>query len=71
MTSTSGDLSLFFKMLNGQLAGLTEAYVDDSIGTGTPEFEKHSEKTKERFESKPRDFGRFTFADIQVDRIED
>ena len=57
-------------MVNGMLAGLTGAYVDDSIGTGTAEFEKHSEKTQERFDSKPREFNNFTFAGIQIEPIE-
>ena len=70
MSPAAGDLSLFFKMVNGQLAGMTGAYVDDSIGTGTPDFERESEKTQERVESKPREFDNFTFAGIQVEKTD-
>ena len=70
MISTAGDLSLFFKMVNGKLPGVTGAYVDDTIRTGTDEFTKESGKTGRRFESKPRKFDNFTFAGIQVERFE-
>lgn len=34
MTSTTGDLSLFFKIVEGKLKGLTGVYLDDTIGAG-------------------------------------
>lgn len=66
MSSAAEDLMLFFQMINGRLAEITGAYVDDSLGMRTPEFEKESEKRQERFDSKPRQFGNFTFTGIQV-----
>ena len=39
MTKTAGDLSLFIKVVDGKLRGMTGAYVDDTIGTGDEEFE--------------------------------
>ena len=38
MSPGAGYLSLFFKMVNGQLEGITGTYVDDSLGTGNPGF---------------------------------
>lgn len=71
MNPRGGYLSLFFKMLNGNLAGLTRAYVDDTIITWTRVFEKESEKTEARFGSKPGAYCNFTFAGILVKQSDD
>ena len=64
MASTAGDLSLFFKMINGQVTKVTGAYVDDKFASGSDEFKKESATTGMRFGSKPRKFGNFTYAGI-------
>lgn len=48
---------------------MTGAYVDDTIGTGDKAFEKESEATGDRFQSKPREVGNFQFAGIQIEEI--
>lgn len=68
MTLTTGDLSLFFRVVEGKLRGMTGAYVDDIIGTGDAAFEKESEVTGERFQSKARETGNFQFAGIQIEK---
>lgn len=70
MTSTAGDLSLFFRVVEGKLRGMTGAYVDDTIGTEDAKFEKESEATGERFQSNARDTGSFQFAGIQIEEEE-
>lgn len=71
MTPTSGDLSLFFKVVKGKLCGLTGAYVDDTIGAGDAQFEQDSKATGLRFQSKDRENDNFQFAGIQLDKLED
>ncbi len=71
MSCTAGDLSLFFKVVHGKLAGITGAYVDDTLGAGDEDFQKESEKTQEKFESKPREFDNFVFAGIEIEKTED
>ena len=70
MTHTTGDLSLFFKVIHDELSGITGAYVDDTIGAGTPAFENTSRLTEQRFQSKEREFDSITFAGIEIDRKE-
>lgn len=70
MTQTTGDLSLFFKAIEGKLRGLTGAYVDDTLGAGDTAFEKESEVTGERFQSKAREEGNIEFAGIQIEKEE-
>lgn len=70
MTPTTGDLSLFFKVGECKLKGMTGAYVDDTIGTGDRAFETESKATGDRFQSKVREVGNFQFAGIQIEEIE-
>lgn len=70
MISTTGDLSLFFKVIEGKLRVMTGAYVDDTIGTGNEAFEKKSELTGGRFQSKDREIVNFQFAGIQIETFE-
>ena len=71
MIPSTGDLSLFFQTIRGKLAGLTGAYVDDSIGTGDARFEEKSRLMERKFESKAREYENFKFAGIQIERTED
>ncbi|PXF39898.1 hypothetical protein BWQ96_10371 [Gracilariopsis chorda] len=61
MTQAVGDLSLFFKHINGQLAGLAGTYVDDSMLSGSDEFMKSTDVTSQRFEAKPKALDNFVF----------
>lgn len=70
MTSTTGDLSLFFKVVEGKLRGMTGAYVEDTIGTGTKDFGEESKATGDRFQSKAREGGNFQFAGIKIEEME-
>lgn len=71
MTPTTGDLSFFFKAVHGKLKGVVGTYVDDTLCAGDPVFEKESRITEKKFESKEREYEKFTFAGIQVEPIED
>ena len=52
MCSTAQDISFFFKKACQKLKGLIGTYVDIALFAGHQEFLKHSEKTKQGFESK-------------------
>ena len=67
MSQTSLDISLFFKMISGKLAGMSGMYVDDGIHAGNDEFLKLCDKTEEKFKSKPREMRGFTFAWVRVE----
>lgn len=66
MTKAVSDVSLYFKFKGDQLYGITGNYVDDNINAGTPEFEKETEATLKKFESKPRVYDSFSFFGTQV-----
>jgi len=66
MEPTAGDLSLFFKVVDGNLAGLTGCYVDDNLLKGTPEFITETDVTVTRFDSRPRELDTFTFAGVEL-----
>lgn len=67
MSRTALDICLFFKHINGKLAGLSGYYVDDNISTGTEKFEKLTRETEKRFDSKPRTYNSFKFAGIEIE----
>lgn len=67
MSQTNLDISLFFKLIRGQLSGLSGTYVDDGIHTGDDAFLKDCDKTQAKFQSREREFNNFTFAGIQVE----
>lgn len=69
MASTVADYSFFFKMVRGKLMGLMGTYVDDTISAGTEDFEKHTNITESKFESKPTEFDNFRFAGVYVKKI--
>ena len=71
MRPTAGDLSLYIRRIHDELEGLVGAYVDDSIGTGTTDFENESRITEKKFQSKPREMDRFTFAGIEIEPLDD
>ncbi|PXF39901.1 hypothetical protein BWQ96_10374 [Gracilariopsis chorda] len=66
MTQAVGDLPLFFKHINGQLAGLAGTYVDDSMLSGSDEFMKSTDVTSQRFEAKPKALDNFVFAGLEI-----
>ncbi|PXF40018.1 hypothetical protein BWQ96_10274 [Gracilariopsis chorda] len=66
MTQAVGDLSLFFKHISGQLAGLAGTYVDDSMLSGSDEFMKSTDVTSQRFEAKPKALDNFVFAGLEI-----
>lgn len=55
------DPSLYFKLDNGTLIGLTGNYVDDVLNAGTAEFETLTEATLKRFDCKEREYDNFAF----------
>lgn len=60
------ELSLFVRLMRGQLAGLTGMYVDDSLHVGMGEFLEETKKIEAKFRSRDRDRDKFTFAGIEV-----
>lgn len=63
-TSTTGDIYFFYHTIGDVLQGLLAVYVHDSLGAGTPEFLKLTDKISEKFKSKPRESSPFQFAGI-------
>ena len=53
MPHTTGDMSLFFKITHDSLLGLIKTYVDDSLASRNSEILKLTEKTQDKFESRP------------------
>lgn len=51
---STGDLSCFFKTVQGKLASLIGTYVDDTLCAGDGDFEESSRLTEKIFESKKR-----------------
>lgn len=49
---------------------MTCTYVEDTIGTGDPSFQKLSRLTEQRFQTKYRDFDSTTFAGSELDRTD-
>lgn len=71
MTLTTGDLSWFYKVVHGKLTSVIGTYVDDTLCAGNPNFEEDAKITEQRFDCKPKEYERFTFAGMQVEQIED
>lgn len=49
MVPTTGYLYIFTQVIRERLAGITGAYVDDTLSAGTDGFESATEITEERF----------------------
>lgn len=67
MRASALDIRLFFKLIQGKLAGISGMYVDDSFHAGNEEFLEHTKKTEQKFDSKPRDMNDFNFAGMHVE----
>ena len=68
MSQATLDISLFFKVQDGILQGVSGYFVDDGIHAGNELFQKENEKIEQRFISKPREFDDFKFAGIHITR---
>lgn len=66
MQRSALDISLFFKLVRGKLAGVSGTYVDDGIHTGNDEFLKECDKTEQKFTSRQRALDNFTFSGIEI-----
>lgn len=71
MDRTALGISLFFKLIQGQLGGLSGTYVDDGIHAGNEDFLKECDKTQEKFKSRARELDNFTFSGIQLETTPD
>eukprot|EP00172_Hildenbrandia_rubra_P001407 Plantae.Rhodophyta-Hildenbrandia_rubra.ctg19560.p1 GENE.Plantae.Rhodophyta-Hildenbrandia_rubra.ctg19560~~Plantae.Rhodophyta-Hildenbrandia_rubra.ctg19560.p1 ORF type:complete len:408 (+),score=40.52 Plantae.Rhodophyta-Hildenbrandia_rubra.ctg19560:574-1797(+) len=66
------DPCLFFKMENGALKGMEATLVDDTLGSGDPDFSKLEEEKSKRFEVKDRDCSsKMRFGGCDIERIEE
>lgn len=54
MMPLSGHPTCFIKLIHGNLIGMIETNVHDSISTGSKKFEDESRITEHMFESKQR-----------------
>lgn len=70
MRPTIGDPTLYTKSQSRKIIGVSVSYLDDSLNAGTPEIEKLTESTLQRFKSKPRIYDSFDFYGPQVCTIE-
>ncbi len=71
MENTAADMSLFFKRAHKSLRGLLATYVDDTLCTGTRDFERDTSKTEQKFETKKREYGRMRFAGTYIESQND
>ena len=60
------DPSLYIKLCNGQFSGLLGSYVDDCLLGGDEEFQNLTEKTLERFDSRPREWDKVEFLGVSI-----
>lgn len=68
LVPTTGELSLFTRIIDEHLYGITGAYVGDKIWVGTVELEREIRLTGNKFESSARSFENVTFAGIKIRR---
>lgn len=63
MTPTRSDRAVYVwrEHQTENIAGVTGAYVDESLNAGTQRFLDYTKNALELFESMPRSFGTFTF----------
>ena len=66
MEPTEVDPSLYIKKSNGQLSGLLGSYVDDCLHGGDEEFQDLTEKTLQRFDSRPREWDNVEFLGVSI-----
>lgn len=72
MNPVPGDASLYVRKNEpDETIGTTRMYIDGSLNSGTPEFEKLSGKTLTRFESKPRVYDKSDFFGAPIDTTKD
>lgn len=69
MQSVVSDPALFAKIEEGKLTGLSGVQVDDCLNAGLDSFEKHTMKTLELFDLKPRVYDSFDFFGTQIRTI--
>ena len=61
MTPTAGDPSLYLKRNKGDIDGIMGNYIDDGALAGNEAFQRLTEKTLVKFDSKPREWDNFEF----------
>lgn len=66
MSPLTGDPALYVKDGGGDVDGLLGSYVDDMLLGGNEEFQRLTETTLARFESKPREWDNTEFLGVQV-----
>lgn len=66
MTSLYSDSAMFMKQKNGKLIGLCGVQVDHSLNAGNEEFEKLTQLTLKKFDSKPWIYDLFEFFEMQI-----
>lgn len=71
MQPLRSDPALYAKFINQELCGITGIQVDDSLNAGDQRFEKITEATLTRFDSKPRLYDTFDFFGSQVATLDD
>ncbi len=71
MKPAASDMSLFCRRVRGQVCGLLASYVDDSLACGDGIFKRLTEKTREKFEMKAREYEKMRFSGVHIDKHED
>lgn len=69
MKPLTGDGAVFVRRNGDEIEGITGSYVDDCLNAGNADFEQTTEKTLQRFESKPRVYDDFDFFGTQIRTI--
>lgn len=59
MKPTTRNFPLFFKEINGKLAGMIVAYIDDTVGTGDDDLIEALKSTEQKSRSKSRVYDKF------------
>lgn len=71
MKATKRDRAVYTWTQGEDICRISGTYVDDSLNAGIAEFQKHTEQTLRKFESKPRVWDTFDFYGAKVNTTED
>lgn len=71
MKTLDSDHSLYYKIIDGHIAGLSGTYVDDCIQTGTEDFDELTDKTATKYTVKAKEYGKGKIIGIEYEPVED
>ena len=71
MKSLDSDHSLYYKIIDGHLAGLSGTYVNDCIQAGTEHFDELTNTTAMKYNVKPKAYGKGKIIGLEYEPLHD